>query len=98
MSSMPFQLGIPVVDVPPVNAESFILRSKDQEEMKEKLFRMRRLYGKNDIIKVCYMGYRPDRPVPTATYFAEIAIERGKGKLFNGRLDLGWHDHFTGLR
>lgn len=80
MSSMPFTIGLPVVDrLEPVDG-SVILRTKTRDEMVDEVNRIQEMLSKNDLIKVCPIGLRPDKPIPTAMYFTEICISKNKAE------------------
>lgn len=78
MSSTPFNLGIPVVDQLTPTSGSVVLRTKDRTVMNHEINRIQLLLSKQDLIKVCPIGLRPDWPIPTAAYFTEVCIEKGK--------------------
>lgn len=75
---MPFDLGIPVVDRLEPSDGSVVLRTKDRDAMNDEINRIQLLLSKQDLIKVCPIGFRPDRPIPTAAYFTEVCIQKGK--------------------
>lgn len=77
MSSTPFCLGIPVVDHLPAESGQYVLRSKDPESCRKEIARLRQSLTTSDLIKVYYIGYRPNHPVPVSRYFTEICIEIG---------------------
>ena len=75
MSSMPFQLGIQVVDFIPTKSGSYVLRAKDKESAMLEIGRIRKILTKKDIIKTYMIGMRPDYPIPIGRYFIEVCIE-----------------------
>lgn len=77
MSSTPFCLGLPVVDDLPSESGSYVLRTKDQKELAEKIRNLQDRLTVKDLIKIYFIGFRPDVPVPVSRYFAEICIEIG---------------------
>jgi hypothetical protein len=99
MSSMPLTIGLPVVDrLGPVDG-SVILRTKTRDEMVDEVNRIQEMLSKNDLIKVCPIGLRPDKPIPTAMYFTEICISKNKAEewMFPLGLFIGaWHCVVTG--
>lgn len=75
MSSTPFCLGLPVVDDLPAESGSYVLRAKDQKELAEKIRNLQDRLTVKDLIKIYFIGYRPDSPVPVSRYFAEIHLK-----------------------
>lgn len=99
MSSLPFRLGIPVVDRLPATSGLYMLRSKNEDAHIEEIQRLQQKLSINDIIKIYRIGLRPDNPVPISQYFAEVYVGIGELKewriLFNG-VSL-YHNVITGL-
>lgn len=102
MSSMPFCLGIPVVDeLPPQNGQ-YVLRSRNEQDLSHKVQKFQSVLTKDDLIKIYCIGYRPDRPIPVSRYFAEIYVgigeadewQRSLGRLWNYTL---YHRIATGV-
>lgn len=80
MSSMPFDLGLPVVDrLEPIDG-SVVLRTRTRYELDVEVDRIRENLSKNDLIKICPIGLRPDKPIPVAMYFAEICISKNEAE------------------
>lgn len=78
MSSMPFNLGIPVVDRLEPSDGSVVLRTRNRTAMNIEIDRIRKLLSKKDLIQICPIGMRPDWPVPTAMYFTEVCIRKNE--------------------
>lgn len=77
MSSSVFCLGIPVIDkLRGGYPDHFVLKSKNKEEAEKKIGRIIDDMPGTDHVKVYHIGMRPDKPIPVATYFCEIKIER----------------------
>ena len=82
MSSTPFCLGLPVVDdLEPKNG-SVVLRSKDEQELLMKLQKVLNELTQNDVVRMHPIGYRPNVPIPTTRYFAEVQISIGKAQSY----------------
>lgn len=101
MSSMPFCLGIPVVDeLKSVTEETnVILRAKNREEAWHKIRALQNKMSVKDLICVYEIGVRPDSPIPVAMHFSEIAIRPNKAEdhvMCN--LVWGWVQIVTGLK
>ena len=75
MSSTPFMCGLPVVDKLEPKNYSCILRGKNSDDIYKEVYRIANLLTTNDRIKVYPIGLRPDKPIPTSAWFAEIEIE-----------------------
>ena len=80
MSSTPFCLGIPVVDNVPAEKGSYVLRAKDESELSRKINVLQGQLSKNDLIKIYYIGYRPDCPIPVSRFFAEVYVGIGEAE------------------
>ena len=78
MSSLPFQLGCPVVDVLPAENGVYVLRSRNKTACIKELIRIREHLTKRDVIKAFFIGERPDYPIPVCRCFAEVHIGIGK--------------------
>ena len=77
MSSSVFCLGIPVIDkLRGGYPDHFVLKAKNKEEAEKKIGRIIDDMPGTDHVKVYHIGMRPDKPIPVATYFCEIKIER----------------------
>ena len=74
MSSTPFNLGIPVVDSVPPEGGKYVLRAKDEADLSLKIQALQNALSKNDLIRIYFIGYRPDRPIPVNRFFAEINV------------------------
>lgn len=86
MSSAPFCLGIPVMDDLPAESGSYVLRTRGKKEFTEKIQDLQNKLTVRDLIKIYFIGYRPDSPVPVSRYFAEVCIEIGGAE--------GWQNGF----
>lgn len=80
MSSIPFCLGIPVVDELPPQSGKYVLRARDEQDLSRKVQKLQSVLTKDDLIKIYYIGYRPDKPFPVSRYFAEICVEIGEAE------------------
>lgn len=80
MSSAPFCLGIPVVDSLEACDGSVVLRSRNKDSAIAELVRVRKELTRYDEMKIYYIGYRPDHPVPVSRYFTEVQINLGRNK------------------
>ena len=80
MSSAPFCLGIPVVDSLEACDGSVVLRSRNKDSAIAELVRVRKELTQYDEIKIYFIGYRPDYPVPVSRYFTEVKIDLGRNK------------------
>lgn len=76
MSSMPFSLGLPVVDRLEPTDGSVVLRTVNADEMIDEVRRIQNELSGTDVIKVYPIGMRPDQPIPIAMHFAEIRIRK----------------------
>ena len=76
MSSLPFNLGLSVVDrLEPIDG-SVVLRTVNANEMIDEVHRIQNELSSTDVIKVTPIGMRPDQPIPIAMHFAEICIRK----------------------
>ena len=98
--STPFCIGLPVVDTLDVTSRNVVLRCNDADGLIGMIRHLQRLLSKNDMIKVYEIGYRPDKPIPRAKYFAEVHVSIGNAEewmypfgLFSG----AWTYVVTGL-
>lgn len=102
MSSTPFNLGLPVVDSVPPEGGEYVLRAKDKSDLSRKIQTLQITLSKNDLIKIYFIGYRPDRPIPVSRFFAEISVEIGKAEGWHKGFGLWnyslWHRIATGMR
>ena len=80
MSSTPFYLGLPVVDELPTQSGKYVLRARDEQDLSRKVQKLQSVLTKDDLIKIYYIGYRPDRPIPVSRYFAEIYVGIGESE------------------
>ena len=74
MSSSQIMCGLPIVDIPEFKSidQKYVLRGKDIDDMIQKIKELQ-LMVPVSIDGVAYpIGYRPDRLVPVARYFAEV--------------------------
>ena len=90
MSSTPFNLGIPVMDDVPPRSGSYVLRSKDENGLSRKIQELQHLLSKNDLIRIYYIGYRPDWPIPVSRYFAEIYVGIGEAEEWQQSYSQPW--------
>ena len=102
MSSTPFDLGLPVVDIVPPEHGRYVLRAKDEADLSRKIQTLQYALSKNDLISIYFIGYRPDRPVPVSRFFAEIRVETGEAEEWHKGFGLWgytlWHRIATGMR
>lgn len=102
MSSTPFDLGLPVVDSVPPERGRYVLRAKDETDLSRKIQALQYTLSKNDLIRIHFIGYRPDKPVPVSRFFAEVWVEIGEAGAWHKGLDLWdyclWHRIATGMR
>lgn len=74
MSSSQLMYGLPILDIPEFKSvdQKYVLRGKDIDDMIQKIKELQ-LIVPVYIDGVAYpIGYRPDRPVPVARYFAKV--------------------------
>ena len=102
MSSTPFNLGLPVVDSVPPEGGKYVLKAKDEADLSRKIQTLQNELSKNDLIRIYFVGYRPDRPIPVSRFFAEISVEIGKAEVWHKGFGLWrynmWHRIATGIR
>lgn len=102
MSSTPFNLGIPVVDNVQPEGGKYVLRAKDEADLSLKIQALQNALSKNDLIRIYFIGYLPDRPIPVSRFFAEISVEIGKTEVWHKGFGLWeynlWHRIATGMR
>ena len=91
MSSTPFCLGLPVVNDIPLQGGSYVLRTKNEAELSQAIQKLQKNLSKNDLIKIYYIGYRPDHPIPVGRFFAEIYV--GIGEAEGWQYGLGLWNH-----
>lgn len=77
MSSLPFKLGLPVLDIIPPEDGVYILRSTDPEHRARKLARLQRSLSEKDLITFWDLGFKPDHPCPVSMFFTEVRITIG---------------------
>jgi hypothetical protein len=77
MSSVPFSLGVPVVDSLPNSDGTYILRSKSHKDAIQEIGRLRQNLTTKDRISAYWIGNRPDKPIPVSRYFVEVRVEIG---------------------
>ena len=83
MSSTPFYLGIPVVgEIPPTDG-NYVLRTKNYYDLGIEIRKLQDKLSINDLIKIYYIGYRPDKPIPVSRYFTEISVQIGKAQKYH---------------
>lgn len=88
MSSAPYRTGLTVYDNVHKDTDKnhYILKAKSKKRMDKMIDRLVRYTPVENIIAVYDIGYRPDKPVPVAMYFAEISIRTpemvGAGDVF----------------
>jgi len=96
MSSSVFCLGIPVIDkLRGGYPDHFVLKAKNKEDAEKKIGRIIDDMPGTDSVKVYHIGMRPDKPIPVATYFCEIKIERKTSDVWNKGL---YHSSAAGRR
>ena len=95
MSSRPFQLGIPIVDSLPYEDGTYILRTRNQEDVLSEINRLRKNLTKNDLIKVYYIGYCPDNPIPVSRYFTEVRIDIGYAESWMSMFPVSLYNFIT---
>lgn len=94
--SLPFELGIPVLDDPDVMApDNFILRARTEADCWKKLEKFLSYFEPTTRIKFYRIGFRPDHPIPTAMYFYEINVDRNPSPYDKG---IGWHFYAYGTK
>lgn len=102
MSNTPFDLGLPVVDSVPPERGRYVLRAKDETDLSRKIQTLQNALSKNDLIRIYFIGYRPDRPFPVSRFFAEIRVEIGEAEVRHKGFGLWgynlWHRIATGMR
>ena len=74
MSSEPFKLGLSIVERLVPQESRVVLRTRNRDEMIRIIMRTRKQLTVRDLILVREMGLRPDRPISTPAWFAEVAI------------------------
>ncbi len=99
MSSMPFQLGLKVVDdfkydSPFDEAISFIMRGKDEKDVIAKLIKILDDVPDDMEMLIYHIGMRPDKPIPISRYFVEVKIEHKDRHEFS----LFWHSVWSGQK
>ena len=77
MSSVPFCLGVPVVD--DIHAESgiYVLRTRSYHDLALKVNDLQDRLSKRDLIRFFIIGYRPDKPIPVGRLFTEVMVYIG---------------------
>ncbi len=99
MSSVPFCVGLPIVDELKPDAKNVILRSINREDAWSKIRKLQNQMSRKDLIKVWEIGMRPDKPIPVAMHFCEITIRPGEAEAYAMRsLVWGWTTVVTGLK
>lgn len=83
--STPFSLGLPVLDTPA--GTKFVLRGRNEDDCCEKINAFRKTVPTTDLIKICDLGLRPDKPVPVSAYFMEVQVCENES----------YHDHYMQL-
>lgn len=83
MSSSQLMYGQPILDIPEFNGidHPYVLRAKDEKEMKQKLEELRTIVPESVDVVTYPVGYKPDRPVPVARFFTTVIF----------------HDHSSGI-
>ena len=89
MSSMPFCLGVPVVDKLMPRDGTVVLRAKNQEHARREIGRLLSILTTKDVVKVHPIGLRPDHPIPVAMYFEEVRVEIGKAEEWQRSIQIG---------
>ena len=97
MSSTPFCLGIQVIDeIPPIDG-NYVLRTKNDYDVRMEIRKLQDKLSTNDLIKIYCIGYRPDKPIPVSRYFTEVSVQIGEaqsGYWYTG----AYHMVSTGMR
>ena len=79
MSSEPFRLGLDIMSRIPATGCHIVLRTRSRDEMIRAIMRTRELLRVGDLILVREMGFRPDHPISTPAWFAEVVVKIGAG-------------------
>ena len=80
MSSLPFKMGLPIVDRPIYGyPDDFILRSRSKADAERRIKEMRTRERPARIL-IQDLGMRPDHPVPVAAHFCRVTIQNRKKK------------------
>ena len=79
MSSEPFRLGLEIMGRIPATGCHIVLRTRTREEMIRAIMRTREQLRVGDLILVREMGFRPDHPISTPAWFAEVVVKIGAG-------------------
>ena len=77
MSSVPFCLGVPVVDDIPAESGTYVLRTRSYHDLALKVNDLQDRLSKRDLIKLYIIGYRPDKPIPVGRLFTEVVVDIG---------------------
>jgi len=77
MRNVVFSLGLPVLDsIGDDFPDAFVIRSRTEEEAEKKIDDLVECVSDEKLVLVYYIGYRPNRPVPTPRYFIEVEIQK----------------------
>ena len=95
MSSIPFKLGVPIVDSLPYENGTYILRTRNQEDALSEINRLRKNLTTNDAIKVYYIGYCSDSPVPVSRHFTEVCVDIGHAEAWMSMLPVSLYSFIT---
>lgn len=102
MSSAPFCLGVPVVDDIPAESGTYVLRTRSYHDLALKVNDLQNRLSKRDLIKLYFIGYRPDKPIPVGRLFTEVAVDIGGAQEWQstfGRWYVGaYHRIATGMK
>ena len=80
MSSMPYQLDMPVYENwrYAMGCERFILCGRNEEHVDRMIMRLIETIPETQVLRVHPIGFRPAHPVPVGRYFAECHVEEDK--------------------
>ena len=102
MSSVPFCLGVLVVDDIPAESGTYVLRTRSYHDLAVKVNDLQNRLSKCDLIKLYIIGYRPDKPIPVGRFFTEVEVDLGgaqKWQSIFGRWYAGaYHRIATGMK
>ena len=79
MSSEPFRLGLDIMGRIPAAGCHIVLRTRTRDEMIRAIMRAREQLMVKDLILVREMGFRPDHPISTPAWFAEVVVKVSAG-------------------
>lgn len=96
MSSMPYNLGVPVYDnsVYARGCDSFVLKAETPAKLHKLLLEVAADLPDTFMIKGHLIGQHPDKPVPRPMWFMEVAVRDKKDQV--GALMFGWDFYIEG--